>query len=97
MSAYVIVEAQISDPSQYDKYRLLTPGAIEAAGGRFVVRGGRCETLEGDWNPSRVVVVMFDTYDQAKAFYDSPLYVEARAARAGATRIFNMIVVEGVQ
>ncbi|MFT4103697.1 MAG: DUF1330 domain-containing protein [Burkholderiaceae bacterium] len=97
MSAYVIVETQVTDPTRYEAYRALSPAAVEAAGGRFVVRGGRCETLEGDWHPSRVVVLEFPTYAQARAFYDSPLYAEAREARAGATRIFNMIVVEGVQ
>ena len=96
MAAYVIADVQVSDPEQYKQYQALSPGAITAAGGEFLVRGGRSETLEGDWRPARMVVARFPTYEAAKAFYDSALYVEARAKRAGATSHFNMIVVEGV-
>ncbi len=97
MSAYVIVDAVVSDPERYREYMALSPAAIEAAGGRFVVRGGACETLEGDWRPSRMVVVEFPDLAAARAFYDSERYREARARRAGATEHFNMIVVEGVE
>ena len=97
MSAYVIVDAVVSDPERYREYMALSPAAIEAAGGRFVVRGGACETLEGDWRPSRMVVVEFPDLAAARAFYDSERYREARTRRAGATEHFNMIVVEGVE
>ncbi|MFN7572996.1 MAG: DUF1330 domain-containing protein [Betaproteobacteria bacterium] len=96
MSAYVIVDARVSDPEQYKQYQALSPGAIAAAGGRFLARGGRHETLEGQWRPTRMVVIEFPTYDAAKAFYDGELYRAARAKRAGATEYFNMVVVEGV-
>jgi uncharacterized protein (DUF1330 family) len=95
-AAYVIADVDVSDPEQYKAYMALSPGAIAAAGGEFVVRGGRHETLEGHWVPGRVVVVRFPSYEAAKAFYDSPPYLAARAAREGATRRFNMIIVEGV-
>jgi uncharacterized protein (DUF1330 family) len=94
--AYVIADVEVSDPEQYRRYTALSPGAIAAAGGEFIVRGGRTEVLEGDWTPGRVVVVRFDTLAEARAFYDSALYVAARAERAGATTTFNMIIVEGV-
>jgi uncharacterized protein (DUF1330 family) len=94
--AYVIADVDVSDPARYERYKALSPAAVAAAGGEFVVRGGRHETLEGDWQPNRVVVLRFPTYEAAKAFYDSPPYRDARAARAGATRSFNMIIVEGV-
>jgi len=96
MSAYVIADARVSDPEQYKQYQALSPGAIAAAGGRFLARGGRHETLEGQWRPTRMVVIEFPTYDAAKAFYDGELYRAARAKRAGATEYFNMVVVEGV-
>jgi len=96
MPAYVIADVEVSDPQQYRQYTALTPAAIAAAGGEFVVRGGRHETLEGGWTPGRVVVIRFPTFEAAKAFYDSPPYREARAKRAGATGRFDMIVVEGV-
>ena len=87
-SGYVIADVEVSDPERYKGYTALSPGAIAAAGGEFVVRGGRHETLEGDWTPGRVVVVKFPSLDSA-------LYVAARAQRAGATSKFNLIVVEG--
>jgi uncharacterized protein (DUF1330 family) len=96
MTAYVIVDAKVSDPQGYEGYKLLSPGAIAAAGGEFVVRGGDPEVLEGTWRPNRVVVVKFASMVAAKAFYDSELYVAARAKRAGTTEFFNMVVVQGV-
>jgi len=96
MAAYVIADIKVSKPDQYEQYRALSPEAISAAGGKFIVRGGRAETLEGTWHPSRVVVLEFPTFQQARDFYDSELYRAARRARAGATEHFNMIVVEGI-
>ncbi len=96
MPAYVIVEVKVSDPEQYKQYMALSPGAIAAAAGKFLVRGGQCETMEGDWHPNRIVVLEFADLAQARNFYDSELYRAARAKRAGATEFFNMIVVDGV-
>lgn len=96
MAAYVIADVKVSDPEKYKGYTALTPDAIAAAGGRFIVRGGPHETLEGSWRPSRVVVIEFPSMGHAKAFYDSALYQVAKEKRAGATEHFNMIVVEGV-
>jgi uncharacterized protein (DUF1330 family) len=96
MAAYVIADVKVADPEKYKGYMALSPGAIAAAGGEFVVRGGRHETLEGAWHPNRMVVVKFPDYATARAFYDSALYREARAKREGATEFFNMVVVEGV-
>ena len=96
MAAYVIADVKVKDPEQYKQYQALSPGAIAAAGGEFVVRGGRHEVLEGQWNPNRMVVLRFPDYATAKAFYESAKYVEARAKRAGTTEFFNMVVVEGL-
>ncbi len=96
MTAYVIAEVKVSDPQRYEGYKALSPAAIEAAGGRFLVRGGATEVLEGNWQPGRIVVAQFASMAAAKAFYDSALYLKAREARAGATEVFNMICVEGV-
>lgn len=96
MPAYVIADVDVSDPAKYEGYKALSPGAIAAAGGKFVARGGETAVLEGDWKPTRLVVVEFSGIAAAKAFYDSELYRQARAARAGATRRFNMVVVQGL-
>ena len=94
--AYLIVEMNISDPERYREYMAAAPAAVKAAGGEYLVRGGRSETLEGDWQPHRVAVLRFPGYEQAKAFYDGETYRQARAKRAGATEYFNMVLVEGV-
>ncbi len=96
MAAYVIADIKVSDPEKYKGYQALTPGAIAAAGGEFLVRGGKLEVLEGNPEPGRVVVLRFETMEAARAFYESTGYVAARAARAGATERFNMFIVEGV-
>ena len=94
--AYIIVDMQISDMAQYQQYMAAAPAAVKAAGGEYLVRGGRFETMEGNWQPARVAMLRFPSYDQAKAFYDGEMYKAARAQRAGATEFFNMILVEGV-
>ncbi|HLX32412.1 MAG TPA: DUF1330 domain-containing protein [Gaiellaceae bacterium] len=95
MPAYVIVETDITDPQQYEQYKAASPGAVAAGGGRFVVRGGELAVLEGDWNPSRLVVLEFPDLEAAKRWYDSPKYVETRKLREGAAAL-NMVAVEGV-
>ena len=94
--AYLIVEMNISDPDRYREYMAAAPAAVKAAGGEYLVRGGRSETLEGDWQPHRIAVLRFPSYEQAQAFYDGPAYRDVRAKRAGATEYFNMVLVEGV-
>jgi uncharacterized protein (DUF1330 family) len=95
MAAYVLVDVRITDPVRYAQYRQLTPAAIAAYGGRFVVRGGTVETLEGDWSPERIVVLEFDSVTQAKAWWSSAEYAPAKALRRQSAET-RMIVVEGV-
>ncbi len=93
---YVVVDMQISDMEQYKQYMAAAPVAVAAFGGEYLVRGGRFEALEGDWQPARMAMLRFPSYEQAKAFYDAEQYRAARAKRAGATEFFNMVLVEGV-
>ena len=94
--ADLLVEMHITDPERYKRYMAEAPAAVKAAGGEYLVRGGRQETLEGDWNPHRVALLRFPSYAEAKAFYDGELYASARRLRAGTTEYFNMVLVEGV-
>ena len=94
--AYVIVDMQISDLEQYKQYMADAPATVKAAGGEYLVRGGRFETLEGDWQPARLAMLKFPSYEAAKAWYDSESYRMARTKRKGATSSFNMVLVEGV-
>jgi uncharacterized protein (DUF1330 family) len=95
MTAYVIVEADVTDPEKYAQYRAVAPAAIAAAGGRSIVRGGELAVLEGDWRPSRLVVLEFEDLDAAKRWYDSEAYREARKLREGAAD-FRAVAVQGV-
>jgi uncharacterized protein (DUF1330 family) len=95
MAAYVIVETDITDPEQYEKYKAASPAAIAVGGGRFLVRGGELATLEGDWHPSRLVLLEFADLQAAKRWYESEAYQEARKLRAGAAG-FRAVAVQGV-
>jgi uncharacterized protein (DUF1330 family) len=95
MPAYVIVETDIHDPEQYEQYKAASPGAVAAGGGTFVVRGGEIAVLEGDWEPSRLVVLEFPDLETAKRFYESEVYQEAKKLREGAANL-RMVAVEGV-
>ena len=95
--AYLLVEMHITDPEGYKAYMAAAPAAVKAFGGEYLVRGGRHEVLEGDWQPHRVAMLSVPSFEQARAFYDSEQYVLARAKRAGMTDYyFNMVLVEGV-
>jgi len=94
MSAYIVANVRVTDPRQYEEYKHLSTLAMQAHGAEVLVRGGRAEVLEGDWTPSRMVVMRFPTMMQAHAFYDSPEYARARAARTGAA-VMHMVLLEG--
>ena len=89
------METDITDPEQYEQYKAASPGAVAAGGGRFVVRGGEHVVLEGDWHPSRLVLLEFPDLDAARAFYESEQYTAARKLREGAARL-NMVAVQGL-
>jgi len=95
MPAYIIVEIEITDPVGYEQYKKQAGATVEQYGGKYVVRGGSCETLEGDWNPHRIVVLQFENIERAKAWLDSAEYAEPRKMRQRTART-RMILVEGV-
>jgi uncharacterized protein (DUF1330 family) len=96
MSAYIVVEVQVNDPVRYEDYKKMVPSSLAAYGGRFIVRGGKVETLEGDWAPKRFVMVEFPSLEKAKAWWASEEYAQAKALRQ-ATAQTQMIVVEGAE
>jgi uncharacterized protein (DUF1330 family) len=96
MPAYVIVETDVHDPEQYEQYKAASPGAVAAGGGRFVARGGELAVLEGDWNPSRLVVLEFPDLETVKEWYASERYQAAKKLRDGAAEL-NMVAVQGVE
>ena len=94
MTAYMIVRVDVHDPDQYEEYKKLTPAALAAFGGTFLVRGGPVTTLEGSDEDRRVVVVEFPDAQSAKDCYASDLYQQARAKRLGAADM-QIVVVDG--
>lgn len=95
MPAYIIVDLEITDPVNYEEYKKLAGATVEKYGGKYIVRGGKCETLEGDWQPKRVVVLEFENTEWAKAWLNSPEYAGPRKMRHRTAKT-RMIVVEGV-
>ena len=95
MSAYVIVDIEVTDPVRYEEYKKLAPPSLAVYGGKYVARGGKTETLEGDWSPKRLVILEFESVEWAKAWLNSPEYREPRKMRQRTTHT-NMVVIEGV-
>lgn len=95
MPAYMIADVEVTDPALYDEYRRGVAATVDTFGGRFVVRGGRTEVLEGSWQPRRCVVIEFPSMERLKAWYDSPAYAPLIALRQRAAKA-HLTAVEGV-
>ena len=95
MAAYIIAEISITDPVEYEEYKKLTPATVAAYDGTFVVRGAKTESLEGNWEPGRVVILQFPSVQRAKEWWSSEAYAKAKGIRQRAS-LSKMIVVEGV-
>lgn len=94
MTAFVILDVEVTDPENYEGYKQLAAPTVALYGGKYVVRGGNAENLEGDWQPKRIVVLQFENVERAKAWINSPEYSGARALRQKYS-ISKAIVVEG--
>ena len=94
MAAYLIADIEVRDREAYEEYRKRVPASLLPYDGKFIARGGATETLEGDWQPARIIVIEFPTAERAKAWWNSAEYRDAKAMRqrAASTR---MILVEG--
>ena len=95
MSAYLVVQVEVLQPERYERYKQMVAPSLQAYGGRFIVRGGDVETLEGDWSPQRLVILEFPSAAKAKAWWRSPEYAEAKALRQATART-QMILAEGI-
>ena len=94
MAAYVIAELTIIDPHGFEAYRQMVPATISKYGGKFVVRGGSMEKLEGDWEPKRLVIIEFESAERAKQWWASEEYRDAKALRQRTAQT-NLLVIEG--
>ena len=95
MAGYLLVGLEATDPSAYEEYKAQVPALIAAHGGRYLVRGGAVEVLEGTWEPKRAVVLEFPDMASLKAFWQDPAYLPLRAVRECAATS-NLVAVEGI-
>jgi uncharacterized protein (DUF1330 family) len=95
MAAYIFASVEITDPAAYEEYRKQVPGVIAAYGGRYLVRGGVVQRLEGDAPLNRLVILEFPDMARLKAFYNSAEYRPLLAIRQRAARS-NLLAIEGV-
>lgn len=93
-AGYIIAQIDIQDEKAYAEYRQQVPGTIAKWGGEYLVRGGRQESLEGEPQPPRTVILRFESYEKAKAWYDSPDYAKPKALRQAASK-GRVLLVEG--
>jgi uncharacterized protein (DUF1330 family) len=96
MAAYIIYQAEVTDPAQYEHYKTAAQKALEDGGGSYLVRGGAFDVLEGDAPAGRTVVVEFPSRQAALDWYHGSAYTEARKLRANAAHA-RMYVVDGVR
>jgi uncharacterized protein (DUF1330 family) len=95
MPGYVIVDITIRDREAYERYKELAAPAVAAYGGRYLVRGGATQVLEGSWSPPRLVILEFPTVEAGQAWWDSPEYAPAKALRQVCADT-HMILAEGL-
>ena len=95
MPGYVVADIEITDPATFEEYRKQVPATVQKYGGKFLARGGTVQTLEGGWQPKRLVVLEFASMEQARRWYDSEEYRAPKALRMKASK-GKVILVEGV-
>ena len=96
MAAYLIADIEVFDSAGFAEYQQKVPATIAAYGGRYLVRGGATEVLEGTWSPRRCVVLEFPNLAQLKTWYASPEYRPLIAIRERTTKS-NLVITEGIQ
>lgn len=95
MAGYLIVDIEVTDPAAFEEYRKLVPATIAQYGGKYLVRGGAVQTVEGNWQPKRVVILEFPSVERAKQWYNSQEYAPLRAMRMKASK-GSVLIVEGL-
>ena len=95
MSAYVIVNIDLQDAAAYEEYKSRVPALIRKHGGEYVVRGGKFTIVEGDWKPSRLVLLRFPDMASAQSFFDDQEYLPLKVLRQRVSKS-DIIAVEGL-
>ena len=95
MASYVVADIEVTDPDEYQRYVQQAGATVEKYGGKYLVRGGQPEALEGNWETKRIAIVEFPSAEQARAWYDSPEYSAIKGIRQHST-VSRLILVHGV-
>ena len=95
MSAYVIFDVEIHDMTKYQEFVKGVKPAIDAAGARYLARGGAHKVYEGDWTPRRIVVLEFPSVSAWETFYNGPTYQGLKAVRDQCSSA-RLVSVEGL-
>jgi len=94
MAGYIVADVEITDPEEYQRYTRQVAPTVERYDGKFLVRGGQPETIEGDWKTKRIVIIEFPSVEQAKTWYNSPEYSAIAGIRHGST-VSRIVLVHG--
>jgi len=95
MPAYIVTEIEVHDHERYEAYKKISSSSVQAYGGRFIVRGGKVQKLEGEWSPQRLVIIEFPSADRATEWWNSPEYAPGKKIRQE-TAHSEMIVIDGI-
>jgi uncharacterized protein (DUF1330 family) len=95
MAAYIVAQLKVHDPAMFQRYREAVTPLVDRFGGRYRVRGGELEVLEGDWPLPRLTIIEFQSQDAARLFYESPEYQQILPLRQESAR-GTVAIVEGV-
>ena len=95
MAAYVIADLEVTDPAKFSEYRSQVPPTLEEYGGKYIVHGGATAKAEGNWEPNRIVIIEFESMEQAKRWYNSKEYRGPMQLRHQSANT-NFLFVEGV-
>ena len=96
MAAYVIAHIDVSDPERYEDYKKLAFETVTKYGGRYLARGPKPDVLEGNWHPSRLVLLEFPSAAQARAWWESPEYAPAKEIRQATTSKSELVIIDGM-
>jgi len=95
MPGYVIADVEVTDPTMFEEYRKQVPGTVQKFGGKFLTRGGAVQSLEGGWQPKRLVIIEFPSVEQARKWYDSEEYRSPKELRMKCSK-GKLLIVEGI-
>lgn len=94
MAAYVIVNVDTKRPQEYERYKEMAQETVAQYGGRYLARGGRMELLEGEWAPTRIVILEFPSYEKAREWWHSVEYAPAKALRQKLSTT-DLLIIDG--